>query len=81
VKATWRKPLNWPPDLTCKVRVKLLPSGNVVTATAVSCGGNPGFAESVEQAVLSASPLPVPADPGMFDKKFRNLDFGFKYED
>ena len=78
MQARWRKPLNWPPTLECNLRVKLLPSGAVVSAQAVNCGNDPAFVESVEQAVMAASPLQVPTDIGLFNAYFRNFVFVFK---
>ena len=78
VQARWRKPLNWPPGMNCDLRVKLLPSGEVISAQAVSCGNDPAFVESVRQAVMAASPLKVPSDIGLFNAHFRNFIFEFK---
>ena len=52
VQARWRKPLNWPPGMNCDLRVKLLPSGEVISAQAVSCGNDPAFVESKDGAFL-----------------------------
>jgi colicin import membrane protein len=78
VQARWRKPLNWPPGLRCELRVKLLPSGEVISAQVMDCGGDPAFVESVEQAVMAASPLRVPTDIRLFNEHFRNFIFEFK---
>ena len=42
------------------------------------CGGDPAFVESVEQAVMAASPLQVPTDIRLFNEHFRNFIFEFK---
>jgi colicin import membrane protein len=78
VQARWRKPLNWPAGMRCELRVKLLPSGEVISAQAVDCGNDPAFVESVQDAVMAASPLKVPSDIGLFNAHFRNFIFEFK---
>ncbi len=65
-----------PAGLSCLIRVKLIPGGEVVDAKVVRSSGDPLFDRSVETAVLKASPLPMPADVAMF-KYFREINFNF----
>lgn len=62
-------------DFSCEVRVQLLPDGTVTSAQVVRSCGNAGLDQSVEDAVLRASPMPRPADASVFD---RNLTFTFR---
>jgi len=64
---------NWirPPGVTgatCKVRVKQIPGGDVVSVDASACSGDPSYRKSVEAAVFRAAPLPQPPDPAVFDR-------------
>jgi len=62
--------------LSCKVKVNLIPSGDVMSVSVVKSSGNALFDNSVERAVRKASPLPVPKDPSVF-KQFRSFTFVF----
>lgn len=62
---------NWlrPPgaeNFTCKLNVKLLPNGQVVSARIISSCGSPILDDSVIKAVYKASPLPLPTEPSAF---------------
>lgn len=77
VRRNWNEPASARPGDSCDVRVQQIPGGEVVSAVAFNCTGDGAFARSVEAAVLRSSPLPLPADPRLFD---RNLLFTFKPE-
>lgn len=74
VEREWIKPVQWQ-GLRCRVRVKLMPGGEVLEVQIVAGSGDPLFDSSVETAVRKASPLPVPSGP-LFDR-FRELEFVF----
>ena len=59
------------PEVVFDVRV--LPGGEILedTLRLVRSSGNPAYDQAVERAIRKASPLPVPADPALFDR-FRN---------
>jgi len=76
----WIKPLSVRKGLQCSVRVKLLPSGDVMDASVIKGSGDSIFDRSAENAVLKASPLPVPKDRALFARKFRTFTFIFKPE-
>jgi colicin import membrane protein len=76
IQRSWRRPAGSPPGLTCLIQVRLIPGGEVVSAKVIRSSGDPLFDRSVETAVLKASPLPLPSDPGMF-KYFREINFNF----
>lgn len=77
VRRNWNEPASARPGDSCDVRVQQIPGGEVVSAVAFNCTGDAAFARSVEAAVLRSSPLPLPADPRLFE---RNLLFTFKPE-
>jgi colicin import membrane protein len=76
IQRNWLRPAGSAGGLSCLIRVKLIPGGEVVDAKVVRSSGDPLFDRSVETAVLKASPLPMPADATMF-KYFREIDFNF----
>lgn len=80
VNQRWIKPISSSKGLKCTVRVKLLPSGDVMDATVMQSSGDSIFDRSAENAVLKASPLPVPKDRALFSKHFRTFVFEFKPE-
>lgn len=76
VERNWIKPVQWQ-GLRCRVRVNLIPGGDVIDVKIVAGSGDALFDSSVEAAVRKALPLPVPSasDP-LFDR-FRELEFVF----
>jgi colicin import membrane protein len=76
IQRSWLRPAGSPPGLSCLIQVRLIPGGEVVSAKVIRSSGDPLFDRSVETAVLKASPLPLPSDPGMF-KYFREINFNF----
>ncbi len=73
----WRIPPTARSGMVCKIMVRLLPSGDVVSVQVVKSSGDPVFDRSVEDAVYSAAPLPVPGvESGLFDE-FREVKFSF----
>lgn len=68
-----------PPGLSCKLRVNLLPSGDVVGVSIQESSGNDIFDGRAVTAVQKASPLPVPQDAGTFERlNLRDMTFVFK---
>ncbi len=80
VERSWARPSSAQKGLECSVRVRLVQSGEVMSAQVVRSSGNDIFDRSVENAVHKASPLPLPEDKSLFDH-FRELEFKFKPED
>ncbi len=67
--------------LSCKVKVRIIPSGEVIDVQIIKSSGNLAFDRSVETAVYRAAPLPVPAiESGLFDE-FREVIFSFEPRD
>lgn len=77
ITRNWIFPASYQKGMKCKVLVRLIPSGDVVSVSILQSSGNIAFDSSVEMAVRKASPLPVPkADTGLFDH-FREVEFVF----
>ena len=80
VNSRWIRPLSAIKGLNCTIRVKLLPSGDVMDAKVVRSSGDGVFDRSAENAVRKASPLPVPKNRALFTKQFRSFTFNFNPE-
>lgn len=76
VTQNWNRPGSVSGNLKCKIRIGLIPSGDVMSVVLVESSGNALFDESAERAVRKASPLPVPKDPTIF-KGFRSFNLEF----
>jgi colicin import membrane protein len=76
VQRNWLRPPGSAGGLSCLIKVRLIPGGDVVSATVVRSSGDPMFDRSVETAVLKASPLPLPPDTSLFNH-FREINFNF----
>ena len=79
IERNWVRPAGWTRSMECVVRVRLAPTGEVISATIARSSGNPPFDRSVENAVYKSSPLPVPQDKGLIDH-FRELELRFRPE-
>jgi len=79
VERNWVRPAGWTKGMECVVRVRLIPTGEVVQAIVARSSGNPAFDRSVENAVYKASPLPLPEDKALFEH-FRELELRFRPE-
>jgi len=60
IERSWQYPPGVEPDQQVTVRINLVPTGEVIAVTVVKGSGNSALDRSVEQAVMKASPLPVP---------------------
>jgi len=76
IQRNWLRPPGSPAGLSCLVKVRLIPGGDVVSVNVVRSSGDAVFDRSVETAVLKASPLPLPEDAKLF-KHFREINFNF----
>jgi colicin import membrane protein len=75
VERRWNRPLSARDDLLCQVSVRQTPAGVVLSAKVLSCNGDAAVKQSVENAVISASPLPAPPNPRLFQAE---LVFNFR---
>jgi colicin import membrane protein len=70
IQSKWIRPPSAQPGVTCIVAVSQVPGGEVVEVRVNSCSINDeALRQSVENAVYSASPLPLPPDPALFERK------------
>jgi colicin import membrane protein len=79
IEQNWNQPSNVSDKLACKIKVDLIPGGDVMQVVVIKSSGNQIFDASAERAVYKASPLPVPTDPQVF-KQFRSFTFVFSPE-
>ena len=75
VTRRWIRPASASRGLNCEVNVTQVPGGEVTHVEIGSCNGDAAVRESIEAAVMRASPLPSPSNPDLFD---RNLKFNFR---
>lgn len=68
----WIVPEGTDKNLSCQLLIQVAPGGAVLNVQIAQSSGNDGLDTSAINAVYKASPLPVPADPQLFDK-FRQL--------
>ena len=78
IERAWIRPATAKPGLSCEVRITQVPGGEVVGVKVGTCNGDDSVRQSIETAAYRASPLPLPADPALFD---RNLVVTFKPQD
>ncbi len=75
IARAWNKPPSAVAGVTCIVRVSQVPGGEVTSVNVDSCNPNEAaLRQSVENAVLAASPLPTPPPGVPFE---RNLELTF----
>ncbi|HEY0685042.1 MAG TPA: cell envelope integrity protein TolA [Steroidobacter sp.] len=75
VERRWKRPLSARDDLQCQVQVRQTPAGVVLSVRVGTCNGDAAVKQSIEVAVQSASPLPLPSNPRLFNP---NLTFVFR---
>ena len=80
VASVWNYPPNVSAELEVEVRLVMVPTGEVISANVTRSSGNDALDRSVEQAILKASPLPVPDDIRVFEQNFRRLTMKFRPE-
>jgi len=68
-----------PENLKSKLRVKLLPNGEVIDVSVAASSGHDIFDRRAVNAVQKASPLPVPEDLATFERlDMRDITFTFR---
>jgi colicin import membrane protein len=80
VVRNWKRPQNFKTGMSCTVKVRLATGGHVIDAQVVKSCGDSVLDRSVETAVFTASPLPMPADVVMFER-MREINFVFRPEE
>jgi colicin import membrane protein len=74
----WNRPPSARAGIECEIRVAQAPGGTVLSVQLGRCNGDAAVRQSIEAAVMRASPLPPPPDARVFE---RNLLLIFKPED
>jgi colicin import membrane protein len=77
IERRWNRPPGATPGTQCEVRVTQAQGGVVTRVEVGRCNRDETVRQSIEDAVLRASPLPQPSDPALFD---RNLIITFRPE-
>jgi colicin import membrane protein len=81
VSRFWQYPPSARRTMEVILEIKLIPTGEVIDVKVVSSSGNISLDRSARQALIKASPLPVPEDIRLFEKYFRTLTMPFRPED
>lgn len=68
IERNWNRPPTATVGLKCEVRVTQVPGGAVTAVQVGRCNGDESVRQSIEAAVLRASPLPEPSDPALFER-------------
>ena len=78
VTQNWNRPDNAPSGLRCTLRIVQIPGGEVISAQVTApCNADQATRNSIEQAVMKASPLPYQGYEPVFE---RSVNFNFQYD-
>ncbi|MEY8262739.1 MAG: cell envelope integrity protein TolA, partial [Bermanella sp.] len=80
INSQWHYPPSAKHDDRLVLRIYLVPTGEVAEVQLVESSGNAALDRSAEQAVWKAATLPVPKDPVLFEKEFRQFLLPFSPE-
>ncbi len=75
----WIVPPETTPNMYCRLLIKLAPTGAVLKVEMLHSSGDPVLDRSAREAVMKASPLPIPKEARLFDS-FRELRLSFRPE-
>ena len=81
VVEAWSRPPSARLGMQAKLRVELVPSGDLMAVVILESSGNPAFDRSAENAVRKVKRFDVPGDNRLFEKNFRRFTLLFKPED
>ena len=81
IVANWSRPPSARNGMQARLRVDLVPTGEVVGVTLLEGSGSAVFDQSAEAAVRKAGRFEVPADNATFERYFRRFTLLFKPED
>jgi len=73
INSQWHYPPSAKHDDKLLLRIFLVPTGEVTEVQLVESSGNAALDRSAEQAVWKAATLPVPEDPVLFEREFRQF--------
>jgi colicin import membrane protein len=82
IMSNWVPPPDWSKGqgMECTLRVRLVPTGEVIQVTTTCRNSSEAFERSVRNAVYKSSPLQVPEDRALFESRFREVQFNFHPE-
>ena len=69
IKSNWTRPAAAPAKFDCTVEIDLTPEGQVTSAKLRKSCGPDALNQSVIQAVWQSEPLPLPANPAVFESE------------
>lgn len=67
-------------DICCKIRIKLLPDGSILSATVVESSGNKAYDDMSVVAVSKSAPFTMPQDQELYNQ-LRDIVLSFKNGD
>lgn len=77
----WSRPPSARLGMEARLRVDLVPSGDLLAVTLLDSSGNPAFDRSAEVAVRKVGRFDVPKETRLFERSFRRFTLLFKPED
>ena len=81
IKRAWSRPPSARLGMQARMRVDLVPSGDLLSVVVLESSGNPAFDRSAENAVRKVTRFDVPPDNRLFERHFRSFTLLFKPED
>lgn len=67
-------------DISCKIQIKLLPDGSILSVKIVKPSGNPAYDEMSTTAVYKSAPFPMPQDKELYNQ-LRDIVLSFENGD
>ncbi len=81
VVEAWSRPPSARLGMQARLRVDLVPSGDLLAVTVLESSGNAAFDRSAEVAVRKVGRFDVPKESRLFERNFRRFTLLFKPED
>ena len=81
IRRAWSRPPSARLGMQARLRVDLVPSGDLLAVTVLESSGNPAFDRSAEVAVRKVGRFDVPEQSRLFERNFRRFTLLFKPED
>lgn len=81
IAQNWSRPPSARRDMEAMLRVRLVPTGEVVEVSVAKSSGNSAFDRSAVLAVEKADRFQVPNDSSQFERNFREFNVLFRPED
>ncbi|PIE43650.1 MAG: protein TolA [Gammaproteobacteria bacterium] len=81
IRDKWHEPVSARSGMKVELRIKLLPTGELLSAEVIRSSGNLAFDNSAVSAARGIVKYPVPNDKRLFNKYFRQLTLLFNPKD